>query len=706
MRLYCSPTVLSRTALFLLLLRSVLALAAPDPDLPFGDINVLVVTDVHSFIGGHKHEPDRNADYGDVVSFYEQLKAYCNSQGSDLFFVMNGDWIHGTGLAMDGNASALVPLLNQMPWDVITVGNHEAYNSAVVEIMRDEMIPNFGVDRFVTSNVLASDTMEPFGSRYRVLQGTNNTVLVFGFMYNLHNPSELLAVTRVQDAIKEEWFQTALEEEEYDAILVLAHMGDDDPLVATILKAIRGYVGDKHMPVQFLTGHTHARSASKVDLWGHSFEAGGYLDTVGFVSFPTKATASSVRDGLAHTYFRTKFLNASKGVLRETLGVETLQTENGTALATLIHDTQHSLGLDEIVGCPPKDYFRNRSVHAEDSLWKLWTDHVIKTQIFKHNDPSVMMVSSNSWRYDVLGSAKKQAMTLDDVVAIAPFMEPVVYIGKVPDWIVRRMNSSLNTYSMMAHAEIPDYILVGDIEAEKREDDDEYDFYTHEFNVPEIVADLKRLNMKDLVLRRTGGRDTLYWLNYIEQAWPCSGKNGKKNVVPWFQNTDELEDEETDGKRTSEDFVEVLEEEEEDAEEKENLNYQGYEGYIPPSAVDQYKDVLPPAAAPSAVGSKSKPKQPTAPPPAKKPVKHSAASHKKENAARRKKIRKTITKIFAIVVAAALLMFPLYCLFLTITGRNEDDNGAGEIFYDQSEMRSLRRRAGRQRPMPAEIEFT
>ena len=39
------------------------------PNLPFGDINLLVVSDVHSFVGGHPHEPDRNADYGDSVSY-------------------------------------------------------------------------------------------------------------------------------------------------------------------------------------------------------------------------------------------------------------------------------------------------------------------------------------------------------------------------------------------------------------------------------------------------------------------------------------------------------------------------------------------------------------------------------------------------------------------------------------------------------------
>jgi 2',3'-cyclic-nucleotide 2'-phosphodiesterase (5'-nucleotidase family) len=73
--------------------------ANPEEDLPWGDINVMVLTDVHSWIGGHMHESDRNADYGDVLSFYERLKKHAKKQGRDLWFVMNGDWIHGTGLA-------------------------------------------------------------------------------------------------------------------------------------------------------------------------------------------------------------------------------------------------------------------------------------------------------------------------------------------------------------------------------------------------------------------------------------------------------------------------------------------------------------------------------------------------------------------------------------------------------------------------------
>ena len=95
-------------------------------DLPWGDINLLVVTDDHSWVGGHgRKEPLLDADYGDVLSFYQNLKAHCDAKGQDLFLVMNGDWIDGTALSLNGETSFLVPLIQKMPFDIVNTGNHE-----------------------------------------------------------------------------------------------------------------------------------------------------------------------------------------------------------------------------------------------------------------------------------------------------------------------------------------------------------------------------------------------------------------------------------------------------------------------------------------------------------------------------------------------------------------------------------------------------
>jgi 2',3'-cyclic-nucleotide 2'-phosphodiesterase (5'-nucleotidase family) len=122
-RLPIQSTLMTMFVTLGLLATVVTSLAVTEPLLPFGDINVVVVTDTHSWIGGHKkNEPQFDAGYGDLLSFYEQLKAYCNQNDKDLWFVMNGDWIDGTGLAMDGDPSHLIPLLEKMPFDVVNVG--------------------------------------------------------------------------------------------------------------------------------------------------------------------------------------------------------------------------------------------------------------------------------------------------------------------------------------------------------------------------------------------------------------------------------------------------------------------------------------------------------------------------------------------------------------------------------------------------------
>lgn len=698
--------------LCLLYLQCLVALAG-NPDLPFGDINVIVVTDVHSHIAGHPHEPDRSADYGDVLSFYQHVKSYCDAQGSDLWFFMNGDWIHGTGLAMDGNASMLVPLLEHMPWDAINLGNHETYKSAVVELMRDDFIPHFG-EAFLSSNTLYTETMAPFGQQYRILQGQNNTLLVFGFLYNLHNPSKLLQVTTVEESIEQEWFRQVLREADYDAICVLAHMDNDDPLIVTILNKIREHT-DEDMPVQFLTGHTHVRKSRKVEknLYTHATEAGAFLNTVGFVSFPTHTTAKSVRKGLVTSLFREQFLNASKEVLRETAGVDILLTEDGETLSNMINETRTKLGLNDVIGCPPKDYLIDRSIHEEDSIYKLWIDHVVPTQIFKKKCDCAMLISSDNFRYDVRRTGAEDSMTVDDIVAVAPYMEPVVYVGEVPEWAVRRVNDSMNTLSNFHKRRLPDYILVGKFE-DYSDHSRPYKLYTLEYNLPEIVEDLKHLQISVSPVR-TELKDTLYWLNYAEQAWKCKDHRQPKQVTPWFVDIKELDEEKTDGEYTNEDAedeleVEIEKEDEKEAEEEEkdhpDLHYEGYDGYLPPATIDKYTDALPPAISPTVA---QKPPDGTPAPTAAPTKPKLTASDIIELRARRTKIRKTITKVFGGVVAALLLLIPTWGLYRVFFPNKQENEMDDEIFYDMKEMRSARRKAkalNGHKPLPREIQLT
>ena len=148
---------------------STFAASAPrQASLPWSDVNLLIVTDVHSWVAGHPHTdhtPALDADYGAVLSLYERLAASAAEAGRDLFFVQNGDLNDGTGLSRVPPAT-LLPLIQKMPFDALTTGNHELYKNETIEYLAR---PNGFVDSwngaFLTSNVLNATTRQPLGAR-------------------------------------------------------------------------------------------------------------------------------------------------------------------------------------------------------------------------------------------------------------------------------------------------------------------------------------------------------------------------------------------------------------------------------------------------------------------------------------------------------------------------------------------------------------
>ena len=142
-----------------------------NPDLPLGDINIVVVTDTHSWCGGQKKLYGADgvvaANYGDVLSFVQRLKQYINSADNDnnddtardVWFVMNGDFVDGTGLSMNRNVDALLPILERMQYDAINVGNHELYTDHLIQQISSPggFIEWYG-DRYISSNVRFNTT--------------------------------------------------------------------------------------------------------------------------------------------------------------------------------------------------------------------------------------------------------------------------------------------------------------------------------------------------------------------------------------------------------------------------------------------------------------------------------------------------------------------------------------------------------------------
>lgn len=516
------------------------------PDLPLGVINVLVLTDVHSWVAGHGRQEEKlNADYGDVLSFYENLKAYCDENDQDLWFVSNGDFVDGTGLSIPGDPSSLIPVLQKMPLDALTCGNHELYIEENVDYMvRPGGWADWWGEKYLTANlqVTVNGEAQQLGHLYRYLKGKHSNLLVYGFLYNMEGACESITVEKVEDVVKKSWFKEALTPKDHsvDAVLVLAHMDLKDASVTVIREAIRKIAGNS-LPIQFITGHTHYRGEMELDELSHSFEAGRYLDTVGFVSFPSKTTAMTTLPSGSDS-FQHVFMDANKETLASHLGLKNpkdMDTEHGLELSDFAKRTRQKMGLLDEIGCAPHDFKARAPIYDPKSLWGLYLREVLPSTFLKDQENAIMFVENEAWRYDLFSHSP---LVVDDIMAVAPFNDTIVIIGQVPGSAILQLNKTMN------HEEdsLPHYILGGVID----DDSKLYDLYTHDFNVKEVIHGLKK-TLPDQVFTPTATQmtSTMIWLSFVRQSWPCGGAvELETNWMPSFddvsskllQNTDGL----------------------------------------------------------------------------------------------------------------------------------------------------------------------
>mmetsp|Transcript_13815 Transcript_13815/g.20980 ORF Transcript_13815/g.20980 Transcript_13815/m.20980 type:complete len:736 (+) Transcript_13815:3-2210(+) len=569
--------------------------SAQQSHLKLGEINVMVLTDVHSWVAGHlPHEPKNDADYGDVLSFYEHLRDKCHREEKDLFFVMNGDFIDGTGLTTHPPAH-LIPILQQMPWDAVNIGNHELYQNSTIEfITRPNGFVDFWGGRYLTSNVLLNETDSPIGERYTFLKASfsNKTILTFGFLFNFQRNCLMTKVEKVEEVVQSSWFENVLSRNEgdFDAILVLAHMGYSDPLLKVILYRIREICGED-MPVQFITGHTHIRANTQLDYYSSSFEAGRFLDTIGLVSFPTldsnstktnstgtnfttnvpsagpsislqpstipsvsrpptflpslsnepstspvptvlykpssypsispspTATSSSQPSITINTDFEHLFINTTVELMKNLVGKSILRTPNGTKLSNFIRNTQKELGLFEILGCSPSTFVSSSGLDKSDSLWKLFIEQVVPTQLFSKygGNNNIFIQGNGALRYNLF----KGNITLNDLISASPFNDTLYLVGDAikGEDIINALGEP-NYVDPDSKYGLPYFVFAGAGNLLKYSDG-YFRVFTDGFNVNYITEQLssndRQVEPKELADITT----SILWKDFMNVTWAC-----------------------------------------------------------------------------------------------------------------------------------------------------------------------------------------
>lgn len=497
--------------------------------LPLNDINIVTVTDVHSWVTGHgNHKQDLNADYGHVLSFYQRLQEICRSEGRDLFLVMNGDFMDGTGLTTNP-PTHLIPILRKMPWDAVNVGNHELYKKSTIDyISSSGGFVEHLAGRYLTSNVRHSDTGEYIGSKARFMKGEHGSiVLTFGFLYDMMNEDESAVVDKVEEVVKKSWFIDLLHEK-FDAIVVLAHMDVNDPLAHIILKAIRAVCGEE-VPVQFVTGHTHYRGFKQLDNKSVSFEAGHYLDTVGFISF-------SKRGEFQHVFIDSNIETLSSIVSTKE---SNLLTTDGKELSDLIHKTQEDVGLLDVFGCSPQNFYRNRTLDQPDSLFALYLNDIVAEFLFEGNSSKILVQARGDFRYDLFSGP----VTMTDLISVSPFGDQYNLIaphiqGSKIDALVSNLNSESKppidsifyAVDQIKRLQLPNFFRSGGILNER----DYYDIYTADFVAKTVATTLENIidtnESLSPKLAYPLTDNSNIWIDFIGKNWQCAFvKNGEKS---------------------------------------------------------------------------------------------------------------------------------------------------------------------------------
>lgn len=416
------------------------AASSPHPTpapLVFRDINILAVTDVHSWIGGHNRDgvytqQPLNATFGSLVSVVERAKAAAAREGKDVFLVDNGDVVDGTGLSniAPDHCTELLPLLQMIPFDALNCGNHELYDNATMERFASSGYIASWKGRYLTSNLLNATTHTPLGATSAVLSGAVSGVrlLAFGFMYNM-TPEEGLCkavrVVTVEQTIASDWFlkQLVTVGRGVDALLILAHMDADESLLTAIVAAVRPVL--PHIPIQIIAGHSHQRKTASIDRRAGVFEPGNYWNTLGFASFglPSRHGDDIVdTTPVDFTYVDIDTTTAALAAAVNTTAAA-LPTPRGAAVAAQIDATEGALGLDVVVGCSNRTF-------TDGEMWSLFMERVIPETLFEPPRNTVQ------WFVQSTGASRsvihKGNFTQGDVFEILPFGNRYFAVNDVP----------------------------------------------------------------------------------------------------------------------------------------------------------------------------------------------------------------------------------------------------------------------------------
>ncbi|GAA5931408.1 hypothetical protein JCM1841_001659, partial [Sporobolomyces salmonicolor] len=386
-----------------------------------------------------------------LYSFVSRMKDEARRRGVDLLLVDSGDRVDGNGL-VDAEPSpypkgyTALSLFAEMPYDVVTTGNHELYKYPVAKYTREVLQGKFG-DRWVVSNV--NITLEDeggtagreevlLGNRYRKFETEmGRKVTAFGPLFDFKAHAPGISVQSPEEMVKENWFLNAVADRP-DFFLLVGHMSiriEPDSEWSAVVAAIRAF--HPTTPVLVFGGHHHIRDCTQEDDYSMSLAAGRYMETIGWMS------VSNLNSATRPPKFARRYLDQNRNTYSYHTGLSDFDVPQGKEITRTLAETAKRFNLTEKFGLAPQDYFLyHYPATSPHSIFQLLTAKVLPLMIRREDRPHkpFTVLNTGSVRFDVF----KGAFTRNDHWIVLPFPNHFLYIPAIPVSVASKLLHYLN----------------------------------------------------------------------------------------------------------------------------------------------------------------------------------------------------------------------------------------------------------------------
>ncbi|EGO00572.1 hypothetical protein SERLA73DRAFT_166873 [Serpula lacrymans var. lacrymans S7.3] len=421
-----------------------------------GDFNVIHTTDTHGWLLGHQKlsfpEPDYSGDLGDFSSFVAHMKQIAIEKDVDLLLVDSGDLHDGTGLS-DGfppggvDAHDSNKFMEMLPYDVMSIGNHELYIYADTLDMYNNFIPNLH-GRYLSSNANITVFNEegepvsvPIGNRFtKFTTRKGRRVTSLGVLYDFTGNDVNTTVQFVEDMVKEQWFAEAIAEEP-DLFVLVGHMPVSYDHWPTVFDAVRAV--HPLAPILIFGGHTHIRDCQQYDGRSMALESGRYMETIGWIG----ADLDAAKGNANNISFTRRYMDQNRVTYEYHTGQSnfTFDTSEGRNITYGLQELAVAFDLAYMYGTSPQDYTINENPYPSNgSLLSLFIEDAVPVALAINNTrasiPNIMITNSGSQRFNIFAGP----FTKNDQLTASPFTDSFLYIPNITFGVASQVLPALN----------------------------------------------------------------------------------------------------------------------------------------------------------------------------------------------------------------------------------------------------------------------